>query len=129
MLATGSVQQQHTEHLVCKHLSLAVRALAAKAHLASTTLTAVLFSLRLAHSCAGPVLTLCVLRIVGVAQANAEAVAEAIYEALTCDCECEQPTAVALAQAAAKAEGGDCGGVAQSLAGKASEALSTQQCC
>jgi hypothetical protein len=52
-----------------------------------------------------------------VAQANAQAVAEAVYEALTCNCACEQPTAVALAQAAAKAEGGDCGGVAQSLAG------------
>lgn len=55
----------------------------------------------------------------GVSQANAQAVAQAVFEALTCDCACEQPTAVALAQAAAKAEGG-CGGVAQSLAGKRS---------
>jgi hypothetical protein len=53
----------------------------------------------------------------GVAQANAQAVAEAVYEALTCNCACAQPTATALAQAAARAEGGNCGGVAQSLAG------------
>ena len=61
----------------------------------------------------------------GVAQASASAVAQAVYEALTCNCACEQPTAEVLAQAAAKANGGGCGGVATALAGRCVVVLSS----
>jgi hypothetical protein len=66
--------------------------------------------------CGTASILLCPIPHTGVAQAQATAVAEAVYQALTCNCACEGPTAQALSSAAAKADG--CGSVAQALAGE-----------
>lgn len=61
----------------------------------------------------------CLAALAGFVQAQAEAVASSINQALTCGCQAGQATAQALAQAVAEAGGCDCvPNLAQALAGK-----------
>jgi hypothetical protein len=65
---------------------------------------------------------LCSCHPAGFAQAQAQSVATAINEALTCGCEAGRQTAAALAQAVAEAGGCGCvPNLAQALAGECAQ--------